>query len=307
MNQFAPSGTDVYAHLRQHVAHVAPAAFEGSWTTVEIQPDVFARQRYTVGVAVCDSRGLFAFRLLEDLATFECLFRASEVASIRSLLESAEQSLMRAQRAATPLKDVGFETDGVLLGELWATSGSSPESVLARLFADVVPFLPSVDEKKSSFVTLDTAAVRAQVSEALKRIAGLSFERIVTAPDRLLLDHETGVTHRLEFNLEPPGKVGSVISAVFKTPQTVELSYLRASTDLATFRSMRGRDLQPGIFVMAPKQGSMPAPDYGRIEAILDEQSWRLEQQGFVVSTHDEAGLLAQDIWEWSGLAPSSA
>ena len=53
---------------------------------------------------------------------------------------------------------------------------------------------------------------------------------------------------------------------------------------------------------MAPPRESMPAPDFDRIENVLGEQSWSLEQQGFVVAIHDTAQPLARDVWEWAGV-----
>ena len=47
----------------------------------------------------------------------------------------------------------------------------------------------------------------------------------------------------------------------------------------------------------------MPAADMERVENVLGEQSWNLEQQGFVVSAHDSAPPLARDVWEWAGEA----
>ncbi|WP_217482046.1 hypothetical protein, partial [Burkholderia contaminans] len=43
-------------------------------------------------------------------------------------------------------------------------------------------------------------------------------------------------------------------------------------------------------------------PDRERIENILGEQSWSLEQQGFVVSAHDDPGPLARDVYEWASV-----
>lgn len=106
--------------------------------------------------------------------------------------------------------------------------------VLSRLFSDVVPFLPREERKQRDFVTLDNTSVRRMVDDELKRIAGLAFERISTEPRRALRDQATGEFHYIEFNLEPPGKAGGVISAVYKTPVNVELNFLRASSDLAT-------------------------------------------------------------------------
>ena len=152
------------------------------------------------------------------------------------------------------------------------------------------------------FVTLDNTAVRLQVDEELKRIAGLAFEIIVTEPQRAMLDRATGEAHRLEFNLEPPGRAGSVISAVYKTPDRIELNFLRASRDLATYGRLKNLQERLALFVMTPPKGSMPAGDFDRVENVLGEQSWNLEQQGFVIASHDSPVPLAHDVWEWAGV-----
>lgn len=300
---FLSAGPDPFAHLRQHTAAVPEAAFEGVWATIEMQPDPFARQRYTVGVAVAGLDGKFSFRLLDDLAMFECLYGREDVAEIRALVEAAEQGLLRAQKTQTSLRDVCFETTSVLLGELWTTSGMSPDEVLNRLYFDVVPFIPREERKTRDFISLDNAAVRRLVNEELKRIAGLAFERITTEPERAVRDQNTGEAHWLEFNLEPEGKAGNVISAVYKTPTTIELNFLRASRDLSTYAKLKKlSDLQLGLFVMMPTKDSMPPSEFDRIENILGEQSWNLEQQGFRVATHDSAGPLAQEVWDWAAI-----
>jgi hypothetical protein len=301
---FLSPGDDPFAHLRKHMAVVPKAGFEGVWATIELQPDAFSRQRYTVGVAVATLDGTFSFRLLGDLVKFECLFGRDDMAEFRSLVEAAERDLLRAQRDKIDLREVQFETPAVVLGDLWLTSGSSSDAVLSRLFIDVIPFLPRDERKARDFITLDNATVRRMVDEELKRIAGLGFERVRVEPLRAFADRSTGESHWLEFNLEPKGKAGSVISAVSKTPANIELNFLRASRDLATYARLRHlRDQQLGLFVMAPTKDSMPPAEFDRIENLLGEQSWSLEQQGFRVSTHDTPAPLARDVWEWAGVA----
>ena len=296
---FLTPGGDPYAHLRPHLTSVPAAALEGVWATVELQPDLFSRQRYTVGVAVADMQGGFSFRLLDDLGKFDYLFGRDAVASIRSMLESVEQTLLRAQKEKLSLASVQFDSSALSLGDLWPTSGSSIDAILSRLYADAVPFLPKDERRVRDFVTLDNASVRKLVDMELKRISGLDFERFVKDPQRQIRDSSTGESHWLEFNLEPPGKAGNVISAVYKTPDRIELNFLRASRDLATYaRIQKLSDL--AVFVMAPAKDSMPPSDLDRIENILGEQSWNLEQQGFTVSTHDTALPLAKDVWEWA-------
>lgn len=302
-SMFLSAGDDPYAHLRQHTAAVPKAAFEGQWATVELKPDPFARQRYTVGVAVGGIDGKFVFRLLDDFSKFECLYGREDVEELRTFVEVAEQSLLRANKQQVPLRNVQFDSDAVLLGDLWPTAGSSVDVVLSRLFADVVPFIPKEERKARDFITLDNTSVRRLVDEELKRISGLSFERIRAEPQRALRDQVTGETHWLEFNLEPPGKAGNVISAVYKTPMNVELNFLRASRDLATYAKIKGlRDRHLGLFVMTPALDAMPPVEVERIENILGQQSWNLEKQGFVVAAHTSAAALAQDVWDWASL-----
>lgn len=148
---------------------------------------------------------------------------------------------------------------------------------------------------------MDNTSVRRMVDDELKRIAGLAFERISTEPRRALRDQATGDAHYIEFNLEPPGKAGNVISAVYKTPMSVELNFLRASSDLATYARVKGlKDRQLGLFVMTPAGNAMPPSEMERIENILGEQSWSLEKQGFLVSAHTAAAAIAQDVWDWA-------
>lgn len=302
-SMFLSAGKDPYAHLRQHFAAVPQAAFEGVWATVELQPDPFARQRYTVGVAVADMNGAFSFRLLDDLAKFECLYGREDVAELRTLMEAAEHGLLRARKEQATIHDVQFESTAVLLGELWPTAGASADAVLSRLFLDVVPFLPREERKVRDFITLDNTAVRRMVDDELKRIAGIAFERIHTEPQRALRDQITGEVHWLEFNLEPPGKAGNVISAVYKTPTNVELNFLRASRDLATYAKIKGlHDQQLALFILTPALDAVPAAESERLENILGEQSWNLEKQGFVVSSHSSPVPLAQDVWDWAGV-----
>lgn len=303
-NMFLSEGGDPYAHLRQHLAVVPQAAFEGAWATIELQPDPFARQRYTVGVAVTDAKGAFSFRLLDDLAKFECLYGREDVAELRSMLEAAEHGLLRARKEQASLHDVQFESAAVLLGDLWPTAGASIDAVLSRLFLDVVPFIPREERKARDFVTLDNTAVRRMVDDELKRIAGIAFERIHAEPQRAFRDQVTGEVHWLEFNLEPPGKAGNVISAVYKTPTNVELNFLRASRDLATYAKVKGlQDQELALFVLTPAPDAISAAEFERLENILGEQSWNLEKQGFVVSTHSSPAPLARDVWDWADVA----
>lgn len=299
---FLSPGADPFSHLRQHQADVPVAPFNGAWATVDIQPDLFARQRYTVGVVVRAQDGCFQFQLLEDISKFECLYGRSEVSLLRALLDSAEESLRQAKRGEEDLGSIQFQTDMVALGELWPTAGASLEAVLSRLYNQVVPLAPKDERRGRDFETMDNEAVRALVNLELKRIARTAYERIVTEPPvREVEDPGTGARHRLEFNLEPPGKVGSVVSAVYKNPDRAELNLFRASGDVSTFARLREiRDR--ALFVMTPRPDSMPQPYMERLENVLGDRLRKIETQGFWVVKHDSAQPIAQEIFDWAGV-----
>jgi hypothetical protein len=304
MNFLMTAGADPYAHLKQNLTQVPAPVFEGVWATVELQPNIFSRQRYCIGVAVAGHDGSITFQLLEDLAKFDCLFGRDYVSQLSELIESAEQTLLRTQLVKKGLQGLQFDSDSIFLGDLWPTAGSSASAVVQRLFLEVVPFIPATEKRVREFVPMDNATVRQLVNDELRRISGLAFERISCSALRSVTDAESGGTHQLEFNLETDAKAGNVISAVYKTPDRVELNFLRASRDLSTYSQLRHKS-QLALFVMVPSSGAMPHTDRLRIENVLDEQSWNLEKQGFMVSMHEKAPELAADILEWSELSTS--
>jgi hypothetical protein len=300
---FFSVGDDPLAHLRKHFADISDSQFNGIWATVELQPDLFAPQRFTIGVAVGVPNSGFAFRLISEAKKFECVYGKSGISYIRTLIESAEYTLLRSEKARLPLDQVVFECSNLTLSPIWPTSGTSPERVLARLFGEVVAMEPSTDKATREFVSLDTEQVRQLVASELKRIGGLKYERLAVEPKEVVLaDDASGETHVLDLSLRTENGAGSVLSAVYKTPSIIELNLLRASRDLAVYGRVRKiNDL--ALFVMSAKRELFEPVEYGRISDLLDEQSWRLERQGFQVVVFDEALCLANSIYEWAALA----
>lgn len=299
---FLSPGGDPFAHIKRHAAKVEAAAFQGVWGTVELQPDLFSPQKFSIGVVVSEPSGEFAFRLISDTKKFECVYGKATAALVRTHVESAEHSLLRSVKNKVDLTNLVFESGNLSLSVLWPTSGVSPQAVLARLFADVVAMEPSQEKAARDFVSLDTEQVRSLVSTELKRIAGLNYERIALGSEEILVkDDVTEETHVLDLNLRTDVGAGSVTSAVYKTPATVELNLLRASRDLSVFGRLKKVE-NLALFVMSAKEEFFEAPDFARISNLLDEQSWRLERQGFRVVIFDEPQPLAQSIYEWAGV-----
>jgi hypothetical protein len=299
---FVTDGPDAAAHLQPYMKQLNEPSFAGLWATIDLQPDLFSPQRFCVGIAVADIKQGFVFRLLTDVSKFECIYARTDAASIRTLIESAERALLRAAQDSIALPEVEFESDNLSISQMMPTSGQSAEAVLSRLYAEVVAMEPRAEKPPRPFVSLDTAQVRQLVANELKRIGGTAHERVFISPNEVIVTDEAGGTHELDVTLRSAKGAGSIVSAVYKTPATIELNLLRASRDLSTYAHIRRLD-DLALFVMSASGNQFAPLEYERISELLDEQSWRLERQGFRVTTFDEPTRIAEGILEWAHLA----
>jgi hypothetical protein len=285
--------------LMRMSARVPEADFAGEWATIEFQPDAFSPQSFTIGIAVSPLEGQLSFRLLTDTSKLQCVYGRRLAARFDEFLRSAEYTMTRALTSRQKLAQIEFETDNLRMSASWPTSGVGQDAVLSRLFHDIVALEQADEDEERRFVSLDTQQVRLLVGNELKRIAGLAYEQIVVDARQTVIVDSEEAPHRLDFNLRTSVGAGSVVSAVYKTPVTVELNLLRADRDLRTYAGIRGvKDL--AVFVMTPKQGQLDAADFARVSATLDESAWRLERGGLRVAIFDEPAPLAESILEWA-------
>lgn len=297
------AGPDPYAHLRSQITPVEAAEFEGMWATIELQPNTFIPQRFTIGVVVGSPEGGFVFRLLSDASKFDCVYGKKTAALFKPLIESAEYTLVRSAKEKVALADILFESANLFISQPWVTSGRNPEQVLSRLFSDVVTMEPIEEKRHRNFETLDTEQVRRIVHEELKRIGGIQFERIVTEEYKHVIPADDGGgQHVLNFDLRSEKGAGSILSAVYKTHGTVELNLLRSSRDLATYGKIRKVD-DLALFIMTAKEEQYESSEYSLMRELLDEQSWCLERQGFRVVSFDEPEPIAKSILEWASVS----
>jgi len=288
-------------HLSRLASPTPRASFSGAWTTVELQPDVFVPQRFTIGVVVQTPGDRLHFKLLDDFKKFECLYHEHfPQKSVRELLAYAEEALRHAVQARTPIPEVRFDTHCLMLAQPSFTSGEDRESTVERLFHEVVVMAPSAKKKVNDFESIDTPRARALVNAELKRIAGMDFEKFVVAEKQgLLLDDPDGHKHWLDLNLLTTKSCGSVTSAAYKSAQTVEMNLLKASLDLTTYRRVRDFD-SIGLFLLLPNADNIDPKEYKRIEEVIDQHEWKLERDGFRVTSMPDTTLLAQEIYDWA-------
>jgi len=274
--------------------------FSGVWSTVELQPDVFSPQRFTVGIVIQSPGNRLHFKLLADFKKFECIYHDQfPQKSIREIMAYAEDTLRRGVQARTSIPEIVFETSCLSLSVPQYTSGEDREVTVERLFDEVVVMAMIPKKRGSDFESIDTPHARQLVNDELKRIAKLDYERIVNPNSQGFLLEVEGIKHFLDFNLLTARACGSVTSAVYKTSQTVELNLLKSSRDLTTYSRIRRLD-DVGLFLLMPDASTLDQKDYKRIEAVIDEHEWKLESDGFRVVSLDSPSDLAKEIYSWA-------
>ena len=139
-DHFQSPGPDPYAHLRAHLAKVPEPAFKGLWCTVELQPDLFARQKFSVGIVVTDEQAVVQSAcMVEDLKALSGVYPADVLQHLEHDLASAARTLKAAKRKKTHMCMVGFDTERLSTTDLWATAGESAEKIAQRLLEETVP------------------------------------------------------------------------------------------------------------------------------------------------------------------------
>lgn len=294
------SGAGDPSHMTRFAVSTPKPGFSGAWSTIELQPDIFAPQRFTVGVAVQSPGDRLHFKLIDDFKKFECLYQDRfPQKSVRELLAYAEQALRASSQAKVQIPEIAFGTNCLTLSPPHFTSGEDCEATVERLFSEVVVMSRAVGKKSKEFTSMDTPAVRNLVNIELKRIAQMDYEHIVRPDNQgLLLDYE-GDKHFLDLNLLTRGACGSVTSAVYKTAPSVELNLLKSSRDLTTYSRVRSID-NIGLFLLLPDEGLLEAKDYKKIIEVIDEHEWKLERDGFRVVSLASPADLATEIYDWA-------
>lgn len=300
MSNFNASFTGDLSSLRSFATKTPKPAFAGAWCTVDLQPDVFASQRFTVGIVVQSPGDRMYFKLLADFKKFECIYHDQfPQKSIREIMAYAEDTLRRGVQTKAGLPEIAFGTSCLSLSSPQYTSGEDREATVERLFDEVVVMAKSQSAKKSDFESIDTPHARQLVNVELKRIAQMDYEHIVNPNYQGILIEEGGSKHFLDLNLLTARACGSVTSAVYKTSQTIELNLLKSSRDLTTYSRVRNLE-DVGLFLLMPEISSIEPKDYKRIEDIISEHEWKLERDGFHVVSLASPSDLASEIYNWA-------
>lgn len=294
---FLFKGTSISALSTKALARQKPA-FAGTWRTIELQPDVFVPQTFTVGVVVVSNSGETAVKVLEDSSKFDCIYKSKFDEQTRvGMLEMAREVLTEAAKNKFNMSAIDLLTANLKLGEPRFTSGDSIHQVASRIFADVVVLAPDVRIPRQEGLT--TRAARKIVNDQLRIIANSDYDKIVVPEGSPIVLRDKGKAHKLDINLRPTKACGAVVSTVFHSEQSVELNILRPSSDIAAYTSEMKLGT-PAIFLLLPDQNQLDAKARKRVQDVVEAQEWKLEREGFQVVSHASESLLARDIYDWA-------
>ncbi len=300
MNNYNASFGKDSSHLQSFASKIPKPAFSGAWSSVELQPDVFAPQRFTVGIVVQSLGERLHFKLLDDFKKFECLYNDKfPQKSVSEIMAYAEHALRSAVQHKQAIPEINFDTSCLSLSVPQYTSGDDREATVERLFDEVVVMAMRAKIKVGDFESIDTPHARQLVNDQLKLIAILDYERIVNPNTQGILLEEGGAMHHLDLNLLTAKSCGSVTSAVYKTTPSVELNLLKSSRDLTTYSRIREVE-DKGLFLLLPEASAIEPKDYKRIESVIGEYEWKLEQDGFRVVSLSSPSELAKEIYNWA-------
>lgn len=175
--------------------------------------------------------------------------------------------------------------------------GQSPEDVIdqvAGLHSSL--YKARAPQKPERLPTHNDGEIREQVKTAARKIAGMRADRIFT-PDGIIEVKDSGRVHHLNIPVKTESKVGSIMSAWYQTPGTIETHFLRAMSDLNVAAE---RDkYERGLFISLPSALG-GHKNQMQVENLIDDIYWRLSRMGCYLEVRETPEALAEEILAWA-------
>lgn len=286
------------AERLQSIAAMPPAPpVTGHWFNIRICPDLALGELLNVGVGYIDSATQQIYtKVIDRFDRFRSLYGEGFEDEIRVMLRIAQNTITGTSRES-PSPNIRFS-------DFKFAAGSSVDDILERLYEATIEVVSPVAtmEAEAREATAGNDVVRKSVFDELKRIAGLSAEKILAAQP-LYMVTENERSHALDIPLRGVSHLGSVVSAKYKTMQVIETNLLRASVDLETASRLFKQD-HVGLFVLRPRLDPIAFTEnrLTQIDNVIDTIGWKLHKQGVHVAVDEEPSVLAQDIVEWAAV-----
>ncbi len=258
-----------------------------SWRNLRWRPNDSTGEVLNIGVVVEGSDGRPHVKLLKSFDRIRCLYDASVAADAKFLVRVVREAI---------LAGAELPSSSVFLSEPKFAAGDSAASILDQMFSATVPLGVAKTQER---VTIDEAArpadttsVRKEVLDALRHIAGIKADRIIT-PERTMQVVEDGQAHHLDIPLQTRNALGTIVSARYAQPKDNELNIFRADSDLQIARKVYRQD-RLYMYVVRPERES----NAERTDDLLKEFAWKFKKVGIAMKTYTHTDLVVQDILE---------
>lgn len=271
-------------------------AFAAQASHIFWEPVSGSGERITAAVAMRDGAGEVRVITLLSPEILSLLYRG-QGNNAASLLAMVTDSLKTHLRKTANLADWIPPVTGFTAQPLRDFAGRSAEDILdqvAGLHSSL--YKARAPQKPEKQPTHKDETIRRLVKEAAKKRYGLKADSIFTQGG-IIEVVDSGVTHHLDIPIKTAAKVGSIMSAWYNTPSTIETHFLRAQSDLAV-ASQRGR-FQPGLFISMPN-GLEGHKNQQQVENLIDDIYWRLRHTGCYLEVRETPEALAEEIMNWA-------
>ncbi|MGX2088595.1 hypothetical protein [Xanthomonas axonopodis] len=257
---------------------------KGRWQSVRWIPNLATGEMLNIGVRFEEDNGLAHIRMLNDFDRIKCLYDEALASEARFLISVVMDPIHLGSSLPTP---------NVFLSEKKYASGPSASSVIEDLYLHVVPLARPHPKKRKEriLVSNQTHEVRKIVFDEMRRISGLSADRIISS-EKTLYVREGDDTHYLDIPLQTQRALGTIISTQ-SAPSNAELQLLRADSDLQIARRLYTRDKLLMYVVRNDKD-----EETDKFDDLIRRSRWKFNKLGVEMKDYSDASLVATDVLE---------
>ncbi len=253
-------------------------------------------ERITAAVALVDQNNIVKVINLLSPEILSVLYR-SQGGNANSLIGIVADSFKSFLKSSRKIDDWNPPVSGFFALPLRDFVGQSAEDVMdqvaglhSSLYKAKPPQAVGRTPSHSDHEIMD------RVRDAARNKIGLRADDIFT-PNGIIEVRDNGRVHHLNIPVKTADKVGSIISAWFSTPQTIEKHFLKAQSDLDV-ASERGK-YSRGMFISFPS-GVQGQKNRIGIENQIDDIYWRLQRVGCFLEVRETPEALADEIIGWA-------
>jgi len=271
----------------------------GFWYKVVLTPDLRSGDRFCVGVILQDRMELLHHRFMAHFDRLRCLYGDEIEEHTRFLLQVLRNHLTDGNSlSAMPSVNLHIE------GPFYA-SGNSIDDILNKLYDAVIPIgkAPISRElrQESAFQAVTNQKARTLVYEQLDQLIGLEkTHNLIPKVDFIEIKTPKGKC-RLDIPLRPLNHYGSIVSACYKSTDSIQKQLLKAQLDLNAAMRTHPVNRCLGLFILRPNaQMRLTASELQAADDALDEVLWKMSSERYLIEADDDPKQLAKQVADWA-------